>query len=91
MRHKIKEARLNWEVDSAGTSHYQTGNPPHALSQKVAQQHGIDLCEQCCRQFTKDDINKFDKIYVMDEENYRDVKKISKEFWDPAKVDFLVE
>ncbi len=90
MKHKIEKAGLNWFVDSAGTSHYQTGNPPHKLSQKVARENGIDICSQACRQFTKEDMLQFDKIYAMDEDNYFDVKRISKELWAEEKVDLLM-
>jgi protein-tyrosine phosphatase len=40
LRDKITKAGLHWEVDSAGTNHYHTGDPPHPLSQKVAQLNG---------------------------------------------------
>ena len=32
----------------------------------------------------------FDKVYVMDENNYYEVKRISKQFWKEDKVDFLM-
>ncbi|TDH25527.1 low molecular weight phosphotyrosine protein phosphatase [Segetibacter sp. 3557_3] len=90
MWNKIAEANLDWEVDSAGTNHYQTGEPPHHLSQKVALQNGIDICDQCCRQFVREDMLRFDKIYVMDRENYQQVKKISGNLWDESKVSLLL-
>jgi protein-tyrosine phosphatase len=90
LKHKISKAGLNWQVDSAGTSHYNTGTPPHKLSQKVAKLNGFDICEHCCRQFVQEDMIRFDKIYVMDKENYRDVKRISRELWDPNKVEMLL-
>jgi len=90
LKDKIKKAGLGWEVDSAGTSHYQTGVAPHNLSQKVARLKGIDICDHCCRQFTKEDMLKFYMIYVMDKENYSEVKRISKELWDKNKVEMLM-
>lgn len=90
LKDKIKKANLNWEVDSAGTSHYQTGIAPHNLSQKVAKLNGIDICIHGCRQFTKADMLKFDKIYVMDTDNYNDVKRISRELWNENKVELLM-
>lgn len=90
LRDKVKRAGLDWEVDSAGTNGYQPGCPPHHFSQKVAKFYGIDIGEQKCRHFTKNDIDKFDTIYVMDEENYYDVQRICGEKWDPKKVDFLL-
>lgn len=90
LRDKIKKAGLDWEVDSAGTNGYQPGCPPHHFSQKVAKQYGIDICEQKCRHFIKEDIDKFDKIYVMDDENYYEVQRIAGRKWDAKKVDFLL-
>jgi protein-tyrosine phosphatase len=90
LRDKIQKAGLDWEVDSAGTSHYITGDPPHKLSQKIAKEKGIDICSQQCRQFVKQDVERFDKIYVMDEANYADVKRIAGEKWNEDKVDLLL-
>lgn len=90
MRDKIAKAGLDWEVDSAGTAHYETGCAPHKLSQKIAKDKGVDICSQQCRQFVKEDLERFDKIYVMDAQNYRDVKKIAGDKWDEKKVDLLL-
>jgi protein-tyrosine phosphatase len=90
LKDKVRKAGLDWIVDSAGTSNYKNGDPPHELSQKVAKHYGIDICEQYCRQFTKDDMINFDKIYVMDKQNYYDVKRISKDLWDESKVEMLL-
>lgn len=90
LKDKIKKAGLNWEVDSAGTLGRNEGCAPHAFSQKVALDNGLDICELKCRYFTKDDIKNFDKIYVMDDENYLDVKRISGSNWDSGKVDLIL-
>jgi protein-tyrosine phosphatase len=90
LKEKIQKAGLAWEVDSAGTSHYLTGNPPHKLSQKIAKEKGINICTQRCRQFVKQDMERFDKIYVMDEDNYVDVKRIAGDKWSEGKVDLLL-
>lgn len=90
MQHKINKAHLDWEVDSAGTAGYHVGEAPHKLSQKVAKHNGIDICSQQCRQFVKEDMQRFDKIYVMDSSNYTDVKKISGALWNESKVDLLL-
>ncbi len=90
LRNKVKIAGLDWIIDSAGTSGHNPGCPPHRLSQKVALENGIDLSTIRCRNFTKSDINMCDKIYVMDEDNYAEVKRISGTAWDEQKVDFLL-
>jgi protein-tyrosine phosphatase len=86
LEHKVKQAGLDWTVDSAGTGDWHVGETPHKLSQKVAKLNGVDICEQSARQFNKTDMLEFDKIYVMDNSNYKDVKQMSGELWDESKV-----
>lgn len=90
LQHKVNVLGLNWKVDSAGTANYHIGEHPHRLSQKVAMLNGIDISHQTCRQFAKEDFERFDKIYVMDENNYTDVKRIAKHFFKEEKIDLLL-
>jgi protein-tyrosine phosphatase len=90
LQHKAKMAGLDWFIDSAGTGNYHIGEAPHVLSQKVALENGIDISGQKCRQFNKADFLVFDKIYVMDSSNYKDVRKMSGENWDEEKIDLLL-
>jgi protein-tyrosine phosphatase len=90
LQHKAKQAGLNWTIDSAGTGDWHVGEPPHRLSQKVAKLNGIDICKQCARQFSKQDMLEFDKIYVMDKSNYKDVKQMAGNLWDESKVDLFL-
>jgi protein-tyrosine phosphatase len=90
LKHKAKQAGLEWEIDSAGTGNYHIGSAPHHLSQKVAKLKGVDICDQQARQFRKEDMLYFDKIYVMDSNNYNDVRRMSKELWNESKVDLLL-
>ena len=90
LQHKAWKAGLNWSVESAGTEAFHVGEPPHRLSQKVAKLNGVDISNQRSRKFMKDDMLNFDKIYVMDEENYAEVKRISKELWKEKKVELLL-
>ena len=90
LKHKAKEAGLNWVVESAGTNGYHVGEAPHRLSQKVAKLNGIDICEQKARRFVKDDFDRYDKIYAMADDVIDDIKSIAKEKYDPAKVDLFL-
>lgn len=91
LRHQAAEAGLDWEIDSAGTSGHDPGGPPHQFSQKVAAGKGIDISAQQCRQFTKNDFDHFDLIYVMDRDNYEAVKRIAGEKWNADRVRFLLD
>ena len=90
LQHKANVLKLNWQVNSAGTANYHVGDAPHRLSQKVAKQNGIDISNQKGRQFVKEDMLRFDKIYTMDSDNYNDVKHMSGNLWDASKVDLLL-
>jgi protein-tyrosine phosphatase len=90
LKDKIRKAGLNWEVDSAGTNGYHVGEAPHRFSQKVAKHRGIDISTQQCRKFSKNDFDHFDKIYAMSADIIKEMKLISKEKYDPAKVDLLL-
>jgi protein-tyrosine phosphatase len=81
---------LDWEVDSAGTGSYHIGDAPHRLSEKVAKMHGVDISKQVCRQFKKEDMLLFDKIYAMDTEVYHDIKRMSGGLWNASKTDLLM-
>ncbi len=90
LKHKAKEAGLDWTIESAGTENYHIGKPPHELSQKVAKINGIDICNQRARKFVKEDFDRFDKIYAMSEDVLDEMKHITKEKYDDSKVDLLL-
>ena len=69
----MAEISPNFFVDSAGTGSYHIGSPPDKRSIRVAQDNGIDISRQSARQFQSSEYNKFDHIFVMDRQNYRDV------------------
>ena len=60
-------------VDSAGTSNYHIGSPPDRRMIETAQSYGIDISNLAARQFTTEDFNNFDKIFIMDDENYKNI------------------
>jgi len=60
-------------VDSAGTGAYHIGKAPDRRSIAVAREHGLDISQQRARQFTPEDFDSFDHIYVMDKENLANV------------------
>jgi protein-tyrosine phosphatase len=90
LKNKIKEAGLDWYIDSAGTNGYHIGEAPHHLSQKVSLQNGIDISKQVSRKFLKEDFDRFDKIYAMAQDVIDEMKMIAKDKFDPSKVDLLL-
>jgi protein-tyrosine phosphatase len=90
LREKARRAGLDWEIDSAGTNCYHTGEAPHHLSQKVARLNGLDISTQRARRFTADDFQHFDKIYGMAADVIDDIRRIAGKKFDPSKVDLLM-
>jgi protein-tyrosine phosphatase len=91
LQHKAIKAGLNWEVDSAGTNGYHTGEPPHNLSIKVAALHGIDISLQKSRKFTSGDFEDYDIIYAMANDVLENMRTIGKNKFDTNKVSLFLE
>lgn len=90
LQYKCDNQNLDWEIDSAGTGGWHSGEPPHKKAQKIAKLHGVDISHLHARQFVKEDMQRFDKIYAMDSENYIDIKRIVGNLWDESKVDLIL-
>jgi protein-tyrosine phosphatase len=90
MEHKIEQARLHWQVDSAGTNGYHAGEAPHRLSQKVALLHGIDISRQRARNIIGDDFEEFDVIYAMAEDVIDEIKWRAGRQFNREKVKLLM-
>ena len=77
-------------VDSAGTGHWHIGNPPDPRSIKIAKEKGIDISKLKGRQFSKQDFIDFDYIYVMDNQNYKDVIALTSNENEKEKVQLIL-
>jgi protein-tyrosine phosphatase len=73
MLHLKNKYDLTLEIDSAGTSHYHIGEAPDNRTIANAKKNGVDLSFLRARQFNANDFDLFDKIYVMDKNNYTNV------------------
>ncbi|WP_164974430.1 low molecular weight protein-tyrosine-phosphatase [Flavobacterium amnicola] len=78
-------------VDSAGTGNWHVGNAPDPRSIATAKSHNIDISNLKGRQFTKNDFADFDYIYVMDNQNYKDVIALATTEEDKAKVQLILD
>ena len=77
-------------VDSAGTSAYHVDNQPDERSIIVAEKHGINISNQRARKFIAADFDNFDIIYAMDESNFHDIVKLSRNNSDKQKVRMIL-
>jgi protein-tyrosine phosphatase len=90
LKHKAKEAGLNWQVDSAGIGGWHAGELPDHRSIAVAKNYGIDITDQRARKFKASDLDTFDLILAMDEENYDDILRHAKRHEQRKKVDMIM-
>lgn len=91
MEHLVKQQGLDWAVDSAGTGNWHIGSAPDHRSVAVARRYGVDISTQACRQFSASDFDQFDRIFVMDRMNLRDVLDKARNDEDRQKVRLLLD
>lgn len=75
MRDLIKKEKLHdkIKVDSAATSSWHIGEPPHRGTQDKLREYGISTTGMQSRQLHKQDFDQFDYIIGMDENNIRNI------------------
>lgn len=84
MRSKLDITK--YTVDSAGTSSNHKGQAPDKRSIHVAKKNGLDISQQSSRQLVKEDFQKFDYLYVMDQSNYENVISLASNHLEKKKV-----
>jgi len=90
LQDKAFRSGLEWTVESAGTNHYHTGEPPHPLSQKVARINGIDISRQRARRFTAEDFQLYDRIYALAGDVMDEMRRIAGKKFIPGKAELLM-
>lgn len=90
MRHLVAEQNLDWTVASAGTGDWHIGHPPDKRSTAVAKIYGYDISTQRAQHFNHSFFAKYDRIFVMDRNNLRDVLALAKTAEDRAKVSLFI-
>jgi protein-tyrosine phosphatase len=93
-REIVKKAGLSDKIscDSAGTAGWHTGESPDHRTIKNAEKHGIKLTHKG-RKITVEDLDGFQHIAVMDEQNFKDVYDLyyrTKHQIPPAEKLFLL-
>jgi len=80
-RKHVTEAGLHEHIhiDSAGTHAYHVGEPPDMRAQETAARRGIDLGGLRGRRATAQDLDEFDYVLAMDNENFRNLNAIAEE------------
>lgn len=90
MQQKAFAAGLPWQIDSAGTNGYHTGEAPHPHSQKICKSNGIDISQQRSKKFVREDIHRYDIIFAMANDVIDDIKRIAGKDFDATKVELFL-
>lgn len=90
MRKKLEENNIQAIVDSAGTANYHVGEAPDPRAIQKAKKYEVDISRLIGRQFTVQDYDNFDRIYVMDTSNYQNVKLLARNEDDLLKVNLIL-
>ena len=90
MKHIVeREGRDNeYYIDSAGIGGWHVGQLPDHRMRRRGAARGYDFCSRA-RQFSASDFQHFDLIFVMDRENYHDVKRLARNEGDAQKIKML--
>lgn len=91
LRQKANERGLAVHVDSAGTGDYHIGEAPDHRAISTAGKYGVDISRLSARQFTVSDFDSFDRIFVMDQSNLRNVLALATSEAQRAKVELLLD
>ena len=81
----------NFKIDSCGTSNYHIGEKPDKRSIEIAEKHGINISNQRAAQFKTSDFDTYDHIYAMDQSNYENILKLSRNEKDTKKVKLILD
>ncbi|MGO8670880.1 MAG: low molecular weight protein-tyrosine-phosphatase [Capsulimonadaceae bacterium] len=73
--HQVREAGLDnvIKTDSAGTGSWHVGEQPHRGTRAILARNGV-ACEHRARQISTADLDRFDYVLTMDDENLRTVR-----------------
>ena len=86
----MEKHNLDVTIDSAGTSNYHIGECPDSRSILNAKKHKVDISYLKARQFSEEDYENFDHIFVMDSSNYSDVIALARNEKDKKKVEMIL-
>ena len=88
---KSKENNTKIYVDSAGTAGFHIGSSPDLRSINIAKKNNIDISDQKSRKFSTYDFKEFDKIFVMDTSNYRDLIRLCSNQKECNKIQLILK
>lgn len=89
LREKYRQKGISATVDSCGFESFHIGDPPDPRAQKIAKRNGIDISGLRARLFSRNDLESFDKIFVMDRGHYHSIMRYTNTEEERRKIDFV--
>jgi protein-tyrosine phosphatase len=89
--HLVREEGLDWFVDSAGTGNWHVGQAPDPRAIDIARTNGIDISGQRAQHFQPYLFDQYDRIFVMDRQNLKDVLAQAKTDEHRQKVRLFIQ
>jgi len=91
-KHKITQLGLHesWDGDSCGTSNYHIGDNPDKRTIHCVSKNGVTI-KHAARQLSNQDIEEFDLILAMDENNHRDILRLEAASFHQHKIKLMRE
>ena len=74
-----RDLPLPVEIDSAGTHSYHRGAPPDPRAQAATLRRGVDISGLRARRVTPEDLERFDLVIAMDDENHAALLELAAE------------
>lgn len=90
MEYLIAQRGLDWKVDSAGTNGYHNGEAPDPRAVAEAARNGIDISGQISRKISVEDLDRFDFILAMDENNYHYLQSMARTTEQSSKIQLFM-
>jgi protein-tyrosine phosphatase len=90
LKQKLSQIGSSSVVESRGFEPYHIGDNPDARAQRVAAKNNIDISNHQSNLFQSTDFDKFDRIFVMDHNNFTDVAGMARNAEDMKKVEYIM-
>lgn len=90
LRKKLKQIGSQSIVESRGFEPYHIGEPADPRTIQIAKKNGIDISDHRASLFQPSDFDKFDIIFVMDYNNYENVRLMARKPEDMEKVQYIM-
>lgn len=90
LKQKLAMLDIDAVVESAGIISFHEGEGADKRAEETVRKHNLTLESHSARGIKLTDLQTFDKIYVMDSNNYQSLQMLAGNNFDNSKVDYLL-